>query len=209
MNLKLSILIIIIAISLKIQAQIEIRGIQLDNSIITKTEEIESKVFEKKSKGSEYEVLSKVRVQISCSGVDGEWDYKEIKYRITTYKDSDCSLLDSINQSIDKYWKEQIKLNDFKNIEIRDGFYKISPELSIPMIKSETEIEGKAYSIFWYNKTLYKIELLKSGGPPGSLISFIEQNLRIKSKLEKYKIEELIRIYKETEKLIKDKKGCT
>ena len=214
MKLKSSILIIQIIISLQIQGQIEIGGIELVNSTITKTEEVKSEIFGKEVQGIEYELTSKVEVQVSCSMVSGEWEYKENKYRITKYDDSNCLMYNSIYESITEYWKGKEewanKYNssgDFSALPVRDGFYRIKKNLIIPMIKTDTEVEGKAYSIFWHNKILYKVELLKSGGF-GGLSSFIKQNLQIIRKSKSYKIEGLIRTLKETKKIIEKKESC-
>ena len=200
---------------MQIQAQIEIGGIEIVNSTITKTEEIKSEIFGKEVQGIEYEITSKVEVQVSCSMVSGESEYKENKYRITKYIDSNCQMYNSIYESITEYWKGQEewahKYNssgDFSALPVRDGFYRIKKNLIIPMVKTDNEIEGKAFSIFWHDKTLYKIELLKSGGF-GGLSSFIEQNLQIKTKSKSYKIEGLIRTLKETKKIIKEKESCS
>lgn len=187
---------------------IDLEEIELLKTKIIESDTIQVDLFGNNTFGKVYKLKSKVNVQVSCSLTSSKWEDKENDYKLTIINDSNGKLLDSMYRRISKYWVEQEKWSDkynangdFSSLPVRDGFYKISEDLVIPIVKTEHEREETAFFIFWYNHKLFKIDLVKSNGF-GGLSSFIEQNLHIKKGDRTYRLQGLVRQQKEIKKLL-------
>lgn len=190
---------------------VPLEDIELLQTTISKTYTTKVKILGKKITGNVNELKSTVNVQVSCRLIyAGEWEDKENEYIITIVKDSNCVFLNLMYKRISRYWKKQERWSDkynangdFTHLTVRDGLYKIDNNIIIPMIRTESQIEGIAFLMFWYNYRLYKIDLIKSGGF-GGISSFVKQNLQIKKGDKTYKLLDLVRKLDETKKLIKE-----